>query len=622
MKGLLLKSGLKSFDFREVLSGKVPNEMRIWFQNKELVRRISETAALCTPSEIRLCDGSIEEYESLCRDLVSKGVFIPLNPERRPGSYLCRSDPADVARVEEATFICSKNKEDAGPTNNWQDPAEMNKTLDRLFAGCMKGRILYVIPFCMGPLASPFSIIGVQITDSPYVVCSMKIMTNMGTAALEKLGPEGRFIPCIHSVGKPLQEGEKDVPWPSNAIQKYIVHFPEERKVRSFGSGYGGNALLGKKSVALRIASVIGKEEGWLAEHMLIIGVTNPEGRKKYIAAAFPSQCGKTNLALLSSKLPGWKVECVGDDIAWIRPGKDGRLHALNPEAGFFGVAPGTSYASNPYAMETIAKNTIFTNVALTGDKDVWWEGMTKEIPSPLIDWTGDLYNPASGKPAAQSNARFTVSKMQCPILDPASNDPRGVPLSAILFGGRRSSTIPLVYQSCSWEEGVFLGASVSSETTAAATGVVGKVRHDPFAMLPFCGYNMGDYFAHWLEIGKRIKNPPPVFYVNWFRKNAEGRFIWPGFGDNIRVLKWIFEREEGVSNYTETSIGLVPSKDALDLSGIATEVDVNALFSISSEDWKKEEKEIESYFALFGKKLPEALANRLEELKLRLAKS
>lgn len=603
--------------FDQLLSKRGRKDLTSWLENSSLVQWISEVVALCTPKEVHLCDGSLEEYNLLCKELVQKGVFVPLNPHKRPGSYWCHSDPSDVARVEEATFICSKTKEEAGPTNNWKDPVEMKKILQDLFSGCMLGRTLYVVPFCMGPVHSPFSIVGVEITDSAYVVCNMHLMTRMGLPVLQRLGSQGVFIPCLHSVGKPLQPNEKDVAWPCNASQKYIVHFPEEKSVWSFGSGYGGNALLGKKSVALRIASFLGKKEGWLAEHMLIIGVTNPEGVKKYIAAAFPSQCGKTNLALLSSTLPGWKVECIGDDIAWIRVGKDGRLYAVNPEAGFFGVASGTSYASNKIAMETIRKDTIFTNVALTEDKDVWWEGMTKEIPSSLTDWTGNPYQIGSGKPAAHPNARFTVKSTECPMIDPSFDDPEGVPLSAILFGGRRGSTIPLVYESLSWKHGVFLGSSISSETTSAAAGTVGKLRHDPFATLPFCGYHMGDYFAHWLSMEEKMTHPPHVFYVNWFRKDTAGNFLWPGFGENIRVLKWIFERDENKENYTQTPIGLIPS--SLDLSGLQAKVDETALFEYSSEEWLQEVLEMEKYFSLFAPKLPASLAEELQLLKSRI---
>lgn len=589
----------------------------MWDQNPVLQKWISETIALCRPDKVHLCDGSEEEYNTLSSELVSKGFFIPLNPQKRPGSFACFSDPSDVARVEEATFICSDKVENAGPTNNWKDPLEMKKILLPLFSGCMKGRTLYVIPFCMGPLDSPFAKMGVQITDSPYVVCSMKIMTHMGIEALKKIGPKGDFVPCLHSVGKPLSLGEKDAIWPC-CSQKYIVHFPEERSIWSYGSGYGGNALLGKKSFALRIASSMAQKQGWLAEHMLIISVTNPSGQKKYIAAAFPSQCGKTNLSLLKSTLPGWKVECVGDDIAWMHIGKDGRLYAINPEAGFFGVAPGTSYRSNPYAMETIRKNTIFTNVALTQDKDVWWEGMTEQAPEGLTDWKGHPWQKIES--AAHPNSRFTVSTAQCPILDDHAFNSEGVPISAILFGGRRSSVVPLIYESLSWDHGVFLGASVSSETTSAAVGAVGKLRHDPFAMLPFCGYHMGDYFAHWLEVGAQMKPElrPAIFYVNWFRKDSSGKFLWPGFGENIRVLKWIFEKLDAKASFVSTPIGNIPTQESLDLSGLST-VDFSSLFAVPSSEWLQEVEELEKYFALFGDKMPSALLQELIALKQRL---
>jgi len=614
MKNLLATFGQVTIPLAEIASHP---DFAAWTQNTALLDWVLQAVELCNPQSVHFCDGSLQEYELLCANLVKKGVFTPLNSVKRPRSYACNSDSSDVARVEESTFICSLRKEDAGPTNNWRDPIEMKKTLEGLFTNAMQGRTLYVVPFCMGPLSSDFSLTGVEITDSPYVVCNMRIMTRMGKQVLDKLGPNGKFLPCLHSVGAPLKEGQEDVAWPCNS-QKYIVHFPEEKSVWSFGSGYGGNALLGKKSIALRIASVLARENGWLAEHMLIIGVTNPEGNKKYIAAAFPSQCGKTNLALLSSVLPGWKVECVGDDIAWMRMGKGGKLYAVNPEAGFFGVAPGTSKTSNPHAIETIAKDTLFTNVALTQDKDVWWEGMTQERPSFLIDWMGNVYDPSLGKPAAHPNARFTASLENCPILDPAWNDPEGVPISAILFGGRRSTTAPLVYEALSWQHGVFLGASVSSETTAAAVGAVGKLRHDPFAMLPFCGYHMGDYFAHWLSMGSKIENPPSIFYVNWFRKDSQGRFIWPGFGDNIRVIKWIFERVEGKESCEILPIGKIPAKGALDLVNLL-DVDHDALFSYSSTDWLQEVEEMEKYFSLFSSKLPKGLMEELMKLKERI---
>jgi phosphoenolpyruvate carboxykinase (GTP) len=594
-----------------------------WTAHQSLRDWIEMAIDLCKPSQVHLCDGSDEEYDNLCRILVQSKAFIPLNPEKRPHSFLCRSDPGDVARVEEATFICSRKKEDAGPTNNWKDPKEMKDILFRLFSGCMKGRTLYVIPFSMGPLGSSLSRIGVQITDSPYVACSMKIMTRMGKSVLEKLGNQDFFVPCMHSVGKPLMQGEQDVAWPCNPKEKYIVHFPEEKTIWSYGSGYGGNALLGKKSLALRIASVIGREQNWMAEHMLIIAVTNPEGKKKYMAAAFPSLCGKTNLAMLNSALPGWKVECVGDDIAWLQPKSDGRFYAINPEAGFFGVAPGTSFQSNPNAMATITRNAIFTNVALTAEGDVWWEGMTPAPPPGLTDWRGQKWDPSCAQPAAHPNGRFTVPTRQCPMIDSHWEDPVGVPISAILFGGRRSSVVPLVYEAFSWQHGVFLGASVSSETTAAAVGAVGKLRHDPFAMLPFCGYHMGDYFAHWLKMGAKLPESaqPPIYYVNWFRKDKEGKWLWPGFGENIRVLKWIFERTEEKGSYQTTPIGRVPTADALDLTGVNVSMDqMRLLFDVPIDEWKKEVETLRAYFSLFGNKMPDAILQELDALERRLS--
>lgn len=591
-------------------------------KNPNLVRFIQDAIDLCTPSDVHLCDGSEEEYQSLTQLLVQKGAFVALDPKKRPGSFWCHSTPSDVARVEEATFICSKNKDSAGPTNNWRDPEEMKRTLNGLFSGCMKGRTMYIIPYCMGPLASPLSHIGVQITDSAYVVCNMKLMTRMGKEVLKVLG-EGFFVPCMHSVGGPLSPGQQDSFWPCNPEHKYIVHFPEEKSIWSYGSGYGGNALLGKKGFALRIASVIAKEQMWLAEHMLIMGITNPQGIKKYFAAAFPSQCGKTNLAMLSSKLPGWKVECVGDDIAWMRWDEEGKLYAINPERGFFGVAPGTSYESNYNAMKTIEKNTIFTNVALTPDKDVWWEGLTKEKPSSLINWEGNPWTPSSQTPAAHPNARFTVAADQCPVIDPSWEDPKGVPISAIIFGGRRSSVIPLVCEAFDWNHGVFLGASVSSETTAAISGTVtGKLRHDPFAMLPFCGYHMGDYFAHWIEMGKQknAKSRPHFFYVNWFLQDEKKNWLWPGYGENARVLQWMFERCEGKGHFRKTPIGNLPTTDGLDLSGLnISQKQLEQLFQIDTHKWKEEAQELEKYFAKFGDKLPLELQNQLKALEQRL---
>lgn len=591
-----------------------------WTSNSSLIRWIEDAIKLCTPERVHLCDGTKAEYQTLCAELVRKGVFVPLNPEKRPGSFWCHSHPDDVARVEESTFICSKTKEQAGPTNNWKDPQEMHRLLKQLFNGCMKGRTMYVIPFSMGPLGSPISHIGVQITDSPYVVCSMYIMTRMGKKVLDIL-KEGFFVPCIHSVGAPLEPGQKDVPWPCAPEKRHIVHFPEEKSIWSIGSGYGGNALLGKKCFALRIASVMAKEQGWLAEHMLILGLTNPQGEKKYIAAAFPSACGKTNLAMLMPTLPGWKVECVGDDIAWMKIGKDGTLRAINPEAGFFGVAPGTSFDSNPNAMFTIEKNSLFTNTALTPDHDVWWEGMTPIPPPNLTDWLGKPWTPALGTKAAHPNARFTVPIRQCPIVNHAWEDPEGVPISAIIFGGRRSTTVPLVYEAFDWEHGTFLGASLSSETTAAAKGELGKLRHDPFAMLPFCGYNMGDYFEHWFQVEEKIPaaNRPRFFYVNWFRKSKEGKFLWPGFGENIRVLKWIFERVSEKAEALDTPVGRIPVPGALDLSGLSLLHE--ELFQIDRSEWLHEVEELRHYFKLFGSKLPKPLENQLNALEERLKK-
>ena len=589
--------------------------------NKKLLNWISEMAKMCQPDSIYWCNGSDEEFSQFAELLVKNGTFVKLNEKLRPNSYCAMSDPSDVARVEDRTFICTKNKRDAGPTNNWENPDLMKQKLTGLFNGSMKGRTMYVIPFSMGPLGSKISHIGVQLTDSPYVVCSMKIMTRIGDKVLNILG-EGDFVPCLHSVGAPLSNGAKDVPWPCNKENKFIVHFPEEKTIWSFGSGYGGNALLGKKCFALRIASYMARTQGWLAEHMLIVGITNPKGVKKYIAAAFPSACGKTNLAMLTSSIPGWKAETVGDDIAWMKFGEDGRLYAINPEAGFFGVAPGTSTLTNHNAMETMAENSIFTNVALTPEGDVWWEGMTKEKPKKLTSWLKKEWTPESSEPAAHPNSRYTIPASQCPTMDPAWEDPNGVPISAILFGGRRENIVPLVYEAFNWQHGTFVGSVVSSELTAAATGNFGKVRHDPFAMLPFCGYNMGDYFKHWLEIGKAAdpKKLPKIFHVNWFRKDVNGKFLWPGYGENIRVIKWIFDQCDETPNSLKSPIGLLPQKDAIDISGLnISEETMNELFKIDIADWKKEVENIREFYKTFGDDLPTELMNELNALEKRL---
>ena len=594
--------------------------MNTELKNKKLSAWITQVAAMCQPDAVYICDGSKKEYEGMMQKLIASGSAIPL--KKRPNSYLFRSDPSDVARVEDRTYISTSSQGEAGPTNNWIAPAELKETMKKLYKGCMKGRTLYVIPFSMGPIGSPISKIGIEISDSPYVVVNMHIMTRVSSKVLDLLGTDGDFIPCLHSIGAPLEKGQQDVQWPCAPIEsKYISHFPEENLIWSYGSGYGGNALLGKKCLALRIASAIARREGWMAEHMLILRLTSPEGKQYHLAAAFPSACGKTNLAMMQPSLKGWKCECIGDDIAWMKIGPDGRLHAINPESGFFGVAPGTSYDTNPMAMDTLKENVIFTNCALTDDGDVWWEGMDDDLPSHLIDWKGRDWTPASKTDAAHANARFTAPASQCPVICKDWEDPSGVPIDIFIFGGRRSSVVPLVSEAFSWEHGVFLGATAASETTAANIGAVGNLRRDPFAMKPFCGYNMGDYFHHWLAMGERLGSKAPrIFYVNWFRKSPDGKFLWPGFSDNSRVLTWMCGRVDGTVGAEESPIGLMPKPSDLDLSGLTLAPDnLRELLSVHTAEWKAEIPDIEAHFATFGNRLPQKLFEQLTGLARRL---